>query len=272
MRARVVKVGGRVVGDDAWLSRFAELVARAGDGLVVVHGGGLDVDELCGRLGVPVVRQNGLRVTTPEALDVATLVLSGRLNKRLVRALVSAGVDAIGISGEDGGLLVAGSRPEARSAGSIAWKSDRVAAVLLGLGLVPVVRRSPRGDGGALNVNATRGDGDRGRAGCRAALRHGRSGARRVTTRRADAAEAETLLDGIARDGMAVKVRPLSGLRAGCLRRGSAPWNRWTGAGTWLWRTGPAPRGGGGGGVSTAPGVYRPVGPPSSGREAGCRG
>jgi len=224
MRARVVKGGGRVVGDDAWLSRFAALVARAGDGLVVVHGGGLDVDELCDRLGVPVVRQNGLRVTTPEALDVATLVLSGRLNKRLVRALVSAGVDAIGISGEDGGLLVA----EIAAGGALGRVGDRVEVrtellrCLLGLGLVPVVSPISRGvDGGALNVNA-----DDAATAIAVALDAAEllyvtdvPGVHDGQTTRAelDAAEAETLLEtGIARDGMAVKVRAaLRALRAG---------------------------------------------------------
>ncbi|NIP81519.1 MAG: acetylglutamate kinase, partial [Gemmatimonadetes bacterium] len=53
---------------------------------------GPEVDALCGRLGIAVERSGGLRVTSPEALDVAEMVLSGRLNKRLVRALIGAGL------------------------------------------------------------------------------------------------------------------------------------------------------------------------------------
>lgn len=245
MRVRVVKVGGRVVGDDAWLARFAELVARAGSGVVVVHGGGPDVDDVCGRLGIPVVRQSGLRVTTPEALDVATLVLSGRLNKRLVRALVGAGVDALGVSGEDAGLLVA----ELAADGVLGRVGDRVRVrtellrCLLGLGLVPVLSPISRGvDGGALNVNA-----DDAATAVAASL-----GAEellfvtdvpgvhdgKVNRSELDPAEAESLLEsGIARDGMAVKLKAgLRALRAGvsAVRIGPVESLVDPAAGTWL--------------------------------------
>lgn len=253
MRARVVKVGGRVLGEAAWLAHFAELVARAGDGTVVIHGGGPDVDDVCGRLGIPVVRTEGLRVTTPDALDVATMVLSGRLNKRLVRALVSAGVDAMGVSGEDAGLLVA----ELAAGGALGrvGESARVRAellrCLLGLGVVPVVSPISRAvDGGALNVNA-----DDAATAVAAALDAEEllfvtdvPAVHDGTGNRADleASEAESLLaNGIARDGMAVKLKAgLRALRAGvaAVRIGPVESLVDPTAGTWLLPDGSAVR------------------------------
>src|SRR5690606_18359496 len=104
---RVVKIGGRVLEDSAWLGRFADFAARSPHGLVVVHGGGPEADAYSRRLGIVPERVAGRRVTSPEVLDVLEMVLAGRLNKRLVRALASGGVDAIGLSGQDGSLLVA---------------------------------------------------------------------------------------------------------------------------------------------------------------------
>lgn len=157
MRCRVVKVGGSALADPGWLGRFAESVAGATDRLVVVHGGGPEMDDVSRRLGVPVERVGGRRVTTPEALDVAVMVLSGRTNKRLVSSLLDAGVDAVGVSGEDGGLLVA----ELADGGALG-RVGRVVRVrvellakLMQAGLTPVVSPVSRGTtGGALNVNA----------------------------------------------------------------------------------------------------------------------
>ncbi|HEX6941230.1 MAG TPA: acetylglutamate kinase [Longimicrobiales bacterium] len=248
MKVRVVKVGGRVLGEPAWLSRFAELAARAGGRLVVVHGGGPEVDDLCGRLGIGVERSGGLRVTTPEALDAASMVLSGRLNKRLVRVLVGAGVDALGVSGEDAGLVVA--EPAANRVLGRVGENVRVRADLLrrllGLGVTPVISPISGGtDGGALNVNAD----DVATAVAAAlgaiellfitdvpAVHDGK--AERATL---DAAEAAVLLScGIARDGMAVKLTAgLRALRAGvpAVRIGPVEALADSRAGTWLGRT-----------------------------------
>ncbi|HEX2190367.1 MAG TPA: acetylglutamate kinase [Longimicrobiaceae bacterium] len=153
----VVKVGGNEVDDAAWVERFARTLARRGGSTVVVHGGGKEVSALQRALGAEPEWRDGLRVTTPESLRAVAMVLSGVVNKRLVAALLSAGVDAVGISGEDGGLL----RAEVLRGGTLG-RTGRVADVRtrllvawLELGLVPVVSPVSRGpDGGALNVNA----------------------------------------------------------------------------------------------------------------------
>lgn len=157
MRCRVVKVGGSALADPGWLGRFATSVAGAADRLVVVHGGGPEMDDVSMRLGVAVERVAGLRVTTPEALDVAVMVLSGRTNKRLVSALLDAGVDAVGLSGEDGGLLLAEVADDGAlgRVGNVVRVRVELPVQLLGAGVTPVISPVSRGtSGGALNVNA----------------------------------------------------------------------------------------------------------------------
>ncbi|MBX6364004.1 MAG: acetylglutamate kinase [Gemmatimonadetes bacterium] len=157
MRPRVVKVGGSVLGDAAWLASFAAHVAAVRGPVVVVHGGGPEISELSSRLGVTVTWVDGRRVTPPEAMDVTAMVLSGRINKRVVAALLSAGVDAIGLSGEDGGLLLA--RPRENGAlgrvGELVSVRASLLESLLAAGHTPVVSPVSRGvDGAPLNVNA----------------------------------------------------------------------------------------------------------------------
>lgn len=153
----VLKVGGNEVDEPAWVARFARAVAARGGRLVVVHGGGKEVTALQRLLGAEPEWRDGLRVTSDEAMRVVAMVLSGLVNKRLAAALVSAGVDAVGISGEDGGLL----RARLAAGGSMGRTGEIEAVradllhVFLGQGLVPVVSPVSRGpDGAALNVNA----------------------------------------------------------------------------------------------------------------------
>jgi acetylglutamate kinase len=153
----VLKVGGNEVDDPAWVARFAKTVAAHGGPVVVVHGGGKEVTALQRLLGAEPEWRDGLRVTSPEAMRAVAMVLSGLVNKRLAAALVTAGADAVGISGEDGGLL----RARIAAGGSMGrtGEIESVRAELLhawlAQGLLPVVSPVSRGeDGGALNVNA----------------------------------------------------------------------------------------------------------------------
>jgi acetylglutamate kinase len=154
---KVVKIGGAALADPHWLGRLAGVVAQSPDPLVFVHGGGPEISALSERLAVPVQWVNGRRATPPEALDVAAMVLSGRINKRIVSALVAAGVDALGISGEDASLLLASPREGGAlgRVGTVEIVRIELLASLLRIGLTPVVSPISRGtDGGALNVNA----------------------------------------------------------------------------------------------------------------------
>ena len=82
--------------------------------MVLVHGGGRRITEWLDRLGVPSRFEGGLRVTDPAALEVAAAVLRGVVNSELVAGLRTLGVDAVGLSGVDGGLLIAERIPGAR--------------------------------------------------------------------------------------------------------------------------------------------------------------
>lgn len=213
---RVVKLGGSTLSNGEWLASFAAAVAAAPSELLIVHGGGPDVTELSARLGLETRWADGRRVTTPEALEVVVMVLSGRTNKRLVRELAAAGVDAFGLSGEDGGLL-RGRVIEGGRLGRVG-QVDRVRVEildrLLAEGHVPVISPITRADDGeALNVNADD---------AASAIATGVGAAELLFVTNVpgvllpdgtrletiDGARAAGLLeDGIARDGMAVKVR-----------------------------------------------------------------
>jgi acetylglutamate kinase len=105
--ARVIKVGGRVQSDAALPGALAVAWATAPGSLVVVHGGGDEVSALQRAFGVTPAFVGGRRVTGAQDIELLRMALSGSANKRLVSALVSRGVSAVGLSGEDAGLLVA---------------------------------------------------------------------------------------------------------------------------------------------------------------------
>ena len=151
-----MKIGGRAQGDAA-LARLLAAVAHGGDELVVVHGGGDEVTALQRRLGSEPTFIGGRRVTTEADMEVVRMVLSGSVNKRLVRQLIDEGVAAVGISGEDGGILLA----QLLDNGALGSVGEPLAAnvrpieALLTAGFVPVV--SPLGrhaeTGQGLNIN-----------------------------------------------------------------------------------------------------------------------
>jgi len=153
----VVKVGGNEVDDPAWVERLAREIAGHPGPVILVHGGGKEVTALQRTLGAEPEWKDGLRVTTPEGMRAVAMVLTGLVNKRIVSALLTAGADAVGISGEDGGLLRAAVARDG-AMGRIG-EIERVRAELLrawlAQGLTPVVSPVSRGpDGGPLNVNA----------------------------------------------------------------------------------------------------------------------
>ena len=156
MSVRVVKVGGAALADGDWLGELATHIAREAP-CVIVHGGGPDISALAEGLGIPVSWSEGRRVTTPAALDAASMVLTGRINKRIVRALLAAGVDGIGISGEDGRLVEATLKDDGAlgRVGVVETVRAELLQWLVSRRLVPVVSPISLGaDGDALNVNA----------------------------------------------------------------------------------------------------------------------
>jgi acetylglutamate kinase len=106
----VIKYGGHAMGDPDAARDFARdvvLMKQVGINPVVVHGGGPQIGEMLGKLGVQSSFVDGLRVTDAETAKIAEMVLSGAINKEIVGWIGQAGGRAIGLSGKDGGLVVA---------------------------------------------------------------------------------------------------------------------------------------------------------------------
>ena len=104
----VIKYGGNAMVNDELRRAFAEDVVflhHVGIHPVVVHGGGPQINSMLSRLGIESEFKGGLRVTTPEAMDVVRMVLTGQVGRELVGLINSHGPYAVGMSGEDGGLL-----------------------------------------------------------------------------------------------------------------------------------------------------------------------
>jgi len=157
----VVKVGGNEIDDDGFLAGFvaaiAELQARAQ--VVIVHGGGKEIAELHGQLGVGFEFVEGLRVTSAASLRLVEMVLRGVVNTRLTRWLVNAGVNALGLSGVDLGLIrVQPLRPRGQDIGYVGQVVEvrgHHLRALLANGMVPVISPVSLGmDGQSYNVNA----------------------------------------------------------------------------------------------------------------------
>jgi len=150
----VVKLGGTTIADQQQVLEEVAAVARRRP-VVLVHGGGKRITEWLERLGVPSHFEGGLRVTDPAALEVAAAVLRGVVNSELVAGLRGLGVDAVGLSGVDGGLLVAERIEELGLVASVVGlRRDLLDAILVG-GQVPVVAPLARDEHGIVcNVNA----------------------------------------------------------------------------------------------------------------------
>ena len=155
----VVKFGGNAMVDPDLAARFAEdvvLVQAVGLKVVVVHGGGPQIGDLMARLGKEPEFRDGLRVTDAETLDIARMVLVGKVNRDIVSSINVHGPLAVGLSGEDAGLITAHVRnPELGFVGDVAAVNPTILHRLLAENLIPVL--STIGvdlDGQAYNINA----------------------------------------------------------------------------------------------------------------------
>jgi len=158
----VVKYGGNALAgstDDDALSLFAQdlvLMRAVGMRPVVVHGGGPQISSLMTRLGKVTEFRNGLRVTDAETVDIARMVLIGQVNPQLVSAINVHGPIAVGVSGEDAGLIKARARdPELGFVGDVTAVNPTILDSLIGDGFIPVVATIGTDEQGqAYNINA----------------------------------------------------------------------------------------------------------------------
>jgi acetylglutamate kinase len=165
-RTIVVKYGGNAMTDKELQKAFAEDVVflrYAGVRVVVVHGGGPQINAQLDRLGIGQTFAGGLRVTTPETMDVVRMVLVGQVQREIVGLLNGHGPFAVGLSGEDGRLMTAvrrtavvdGQQVDIGLVGDIVHVDVGVIDALLSDGRVPVIASVCRGaDGEVYNVNA----------------------------------------------------------------------------------------------------------------------
>lgn len=162
----VVKYGGNAMTDDTLKAAFAEDIAflrLAGFKPVVVHGGGPQISKMLDRLGIESEFRGGLRVTTPEAMDVVRMVLVGQVQRELVGLLNQHGPLAVGLSGEDAGLFTAtptntivdGEEVDLGLVGEVAKVRPESVLDLVEAGRIPVISSvAPDEFGTVHNVNA----------------------------------------------------------------------------------------------------------------------
>jgi acetylglutamate kinase len=162
----VIKFGGHAMTDEALCFAFAQDVVflrYAGLRPVIVHGGGPQISEHLDKLGIPSTFAAGLRVTTPETMDVVRMVLTGQVNREVVGLINRHGPFAIGMSGEDANLLTAtrayatvdGAPVDLGQVGKIHTVDPGAVRALIADGRIPVISSVARGSAGEIyNVNA----------------------------------------------------------------------------------------------------------------------
>ncbi|MBI5300690.1 MAG: acetylglutamate kinase [Chloroflexi bacterium] len=154
----VLKVGGNEIDDANFLTGFASAIAKMEETPVVVHGGGKEIADLQLKFGLTPRFVEGLRVTDDASLAIAEMVLSGRVNKRIVIALLNAGVDAIGMSGVDRGVVrvekMQHPAGDLGRVGRVVGVRGEVVQDFVTRQVVPVISPISLGDEGAYNVNA----------------------------------------------------------------------------------------------------------------------
>lgn len=162
----VVKYGGNAMVDDSLKAAFAAdmvFLRTVGAKPVVVHGGGPQINEMLGRLGIEGEFKGGFRVTTPEIMDVVRMVLFGQVGRGLVNLINSHGPYAVGTSGEDAGLFKArkrlvqvdGEPTDIGMVGEIVSVDPTAVMDIIEAGRIPVVSTiAPGNVGEVYNINA----------------------------------------------------------------------------------------------------------------------
>jgi acetylglutamate kinase len=168
-RIVVIKYGGNAMTDDHLKQAFAQdivFLRYAGLRPVVVHGGGPQISSMLARLGIESEFKGGLRVTSPEAMDVVRMVLVGQVGRELVGLLNQHGPRAVGLSGEDAGLFTAirtgtvvnGEQIDLGLVGDVVRVRPESVLDLIGAGRIPVVSSvAPDESGQVHNVNSDTG-------------------------------------------------------------------------------------------------------------------
>ena len=156
----IIKVGGNVIDDPMILKEFLSEFARLEGYKILVHGGGKVATRVAESMNVKSEMVNGRRITNDQMIDVVTMTYGGLINKKIVCALQSLNVNAIGLTGADGNLIVAAKRPETGGidygwVGDPKTISESLLISLLGNDLIPVLAPLTHDCAGhLLNTNA----------------------------------------------------------------------------------------------------------------------
>ncbi len=155
----LIKVGGKIVEEEATLQALLSDFAAIEGRKVLVHGGGRSATKLAARLGIESQMVNGRRITDAETLKIVTMVYGGLVNKNIVARLQACGVNALGLTGADMDVIRSVKRPVKDVDYGFVGDVERVDATLLGdliaKGVVPVMAPLTHdGCGNMLNTNA----------------------------------------------------------------------------------------------------------------------
>lgn len=154
----VVKFGGNAMGDDEAMASFARdivLMQQVGVNPVIVHGGGPMINQMLDRLGVKSEFVDGKRVTDAATVEVVEMVLSGRVNKRIVQAINAQGGKAAGLSGKDANLMICEqTSPDLGFVGTPVEMDASLLHTLFAADTIPVIAPLGAGrDGETYNIN-----------------------------------------------------------------------------------------------------------------------
>ena len=156
----IVKVGGAVVEDEQQLTQLLKDFSAIEGRKVLVHGGGRRATKMAERLGIETKMVDGRRITDEAMLEVVTMVYGGLVNKHVVARLQAEGVQAIGLTGADGGIILSHKRPLKNGidfgfVGDVDQVDGQQLSRLVEAGLTPVIAPLTHdGQGTILNTNA----------------------------------------------------------------------------------------------------------------------
>ena len=154
----VIKFGGHAMGNDEAMETFARdivLMQQVGVNPVIVHGGGPMINEMLGKLEIQSEFVNGKRVTDAATVEVVEMVLSGRVNKRIVQAINGQGGRAVGLSGKDADLIICEqTNPDLGFVGTPSEINPRILKTLFEANTIPVIAPLGAGrNGETYNIN-----------------------------------------------------------------------------------------------------------------------
>lgn len=155
----LIKVGGKIVEEQATLSRLLASFAAIPGRKVLVHGGGRSATTMASRLGIESRMVGGRRITDKAMLEVVTMVYAGLVNKNIVAGLQAQGVNALGMTGADMNILLSDKRPVGEVdygyVGDVRRVDAAALSALIEMGVVPVIAPLTHdGRGSMLNTNA----------------------------------------------------------------------------------------------------------------------